>query len=67
VAAVKTSEGPEKKVFEIEVNSIEKIGGSSAAAPKSGAKSKKFATEEIVKFESDDFGDELIGEDEIPF
>jgi single-stranded DNA-binding protein len=62
VATVKTEDGSERKIFEIDANTIEKISGGAAAAP-----SSKFGTEEIVKFESDDFSNELIGEDEIPF
>jgi len=61
-ATVKMDDGSEKKIYEIDANSIEKLG-EGAMAP-SGA---NFATEEIVKFESDDFSNELIGEDEIPF
>lgn len=65
-AAVKTDDGNEKRIFEIDANTIEKLGESSgASAPAS--KNSKFGTEEIVKFESDDFSNELIGEDEIPF
>lgn len=65
-AAVKMDDGTEKRIFEIDANSIEKLGESSgSSAPASG--NSKFGTEEIVKFESDDFSNELIGEDEIPF
>lgn len=65
-AAVKMDDGTEKRIFEIDANTIEKLGESSgASAPASG--NSKFGTEEIVKFESDDFSNELIGEDEIPF
>lgn len=64
-AAVKMDDGTEKRIYEIEANTIEKIGGT---ADSTGAdSSSKFGTEEIVKFESDDFSNELIGEDEIPF
>lgn len=62
-AAVKMDDGSEKRIYEIEANSIEKLG-EGAMAPSS---SSKFGTEEIVKFESDDLSNELIGEDEIPF
>jgi single-stranded DNA-binding protein len=61
-AAVKADDGSEKRFFEIDANVIEKFG--SGVAP---ASSSNFGTEEIVKFESDDFSNELIGEDEIPF
>ena len=59
-ASVKMEDGSEKKIFEIDANTIEKMG-EGAMAP------SNYATEEIVKFESDDFSNELIGEDEIPF
>ena len=62
-ATVKMDDGSEKRIYEIDANSIEKLG-EGAIAP---ASSSKFGTEEIVKFESDDFSNELIGEDEIPF
>jgi len=62
---VKTDNGAEKRIYEIDANTIEKIGaGTAAGAP---AASATFATEEIVSFETDDFSNELIGEDEIPF
>lgn len=65
-AAVKMDDGSEKRIYEIEANTIEKMGeGSISESSSSG--SSKFGTEEIVKFESDDFSNELIGEDEIPF
>ena len=61
-ATVKMDDGPEKRIYEIDANTIEKLG-EGAMAPASS----KFGTEEIVKFESDDLSNELIGEDEIPF
>lgn len=62
-AAVKMDDGSEKRIYEIDANTIEKLG-EGAMAPESNA---KFGTEEIVKFESDDLSNELINEDEIPF
>ena len=59
---VKGEDGSEKRIYEIDANTIEKLG-EGAMAPASS----KFGTEEIVKFESDDLSNELIGEDEIPF
>ena len=64
-AAVKMDDGSEKRIYEIDANTIERIGEGGEVA--SGSGSSKFGTEEIVKFESDDFSNELIGEDEIPF
>lgn len=65
-AAVKMDDGSEKRIYEIDANTIELMGESSGSAGVSSG-SSKFGTEEIVKFESDDFSNELIGEDEIPF
>lgn len=59
-AAVKMDDGSEKRIYEIEANTIEKMGASSDV-------SSDFGTDEIVKFESDDLSNELINEDEIPF
>lgn len=63
-AAVKMDDGSEKRIFEIDANSIEKLG-EGAMAP--SADNAKFGTDEIVKFESDDVSNDLINEDEIPF
>lgn len=60
-ANVKMDDGTEKKIYEIEVNSLEKMGGEGASP------SSNFSTEEIVKFSDENVADELIGEDEIPF
>ncbi len=59
-AVVKMDDGSEKRIYEIDAATIEKMGETSSS-------SAKFGTEEIVKFESDDLSNELIGEDEIPF
>lgn len=65
-ASVKAEDGSEKRIFEIEAATIEPMqGGFSGSGSSSG--SSNFGTEEIVKIESDDFSNELIGEDEIPF
>ena len=61
-AAVKMDDGSEKRIYEIDANTIEKLGEGAMAVCDS-----KFGTEEIVKFESDDMSNELINEDEIPF
>lgn len=60
---VKMDDGSEKRIYEIDANTIEKLGEGAVSAPSSN----KYGTEEIVKFESDDLSNELIGEDEIPF
>lgn len=59
-ATAKMDDGSEKRIYEIDANSIEKLG-EGAQAPSSNS------NEDIVKFESDDLSNELIGEDEIPF
>lgn len=59
-ATVKMDDGSEKRIYEIDANTIEKMGASSTS-------NSDFGTEEIVKFESDDMSGELINEDEIPF
>ena len=61
-AAVKMDDGSENRIYEIDANTIEKLGEGAMAVSDS-----KFGTEEIVKFESDDMSNELINEDEIPF
>ena len=58
-ATVKMDDGTEKRIYEIDANTIEKMGATSS--------NSDFGTEEIVKFESDDMANELINEDEIPF
>lgn len=59
-ATVKTDDGSEKRIYEVEAATIERMGGAVSA-------NSDFGTEEIVKFESDDMSNELINEDEIPF
>ncbi len=63
VAIVKADDGSERRIYEIDANTIEKMGEGSSAP----VNQQKFGTEEIVKFESDDMSNELINEDEIPF
>lgn len=59
-ASVKMDDGSEKRIYEIDANTIERMGEASSI-------NSDFGTEEIVKFESDDLTNELINEDEIPF
>ena len=63
ITTVKNENGVERKIFEIDANSIEQLGGTVkvSSAPKASS------SEDIVKFASDDFSNELIGEEEIPF
>ena len=59
--AVKAEDGSEKRILEIDAATIELYSGAAVQA------SSNYGTEEVVKIESDDFSNELIGEDEIPF
>ena len=62
ITTVKSDTGAERRIFEIDANAIETMG---AGAPISSASAS--SNSDIVKFSSDEFADELIGEDEIPF
>lgn len=62
ITTVKNDSGAERRVYEIDANAIEMMGGS--VAPSSSSSSN---SEDIVKFSQEEFSDELIGEDEIPF
>ena len=64
IATVKTDDGAERRIYEIDANMIERMGEGSGL---SASSNEKYGTEEIVKFESDDMSNELINEDEIPF
>ena len=62
ITTVKNESGAERRIYEIDANTIETMGastGAPAASSNSG--------EDIVKFSQEEFSDELIGEDEIPF
>ena len=61
ITTVKNESGAERRIYEIDANTIEMMGGSALAS------SSVNSNEEIVKFSQDEFSDELIGEDEIPF
>ena len=54
---VKADDGAERRIYEIDANAIEKLSGSSVSS------SVTSGAEDIVKFESDDFSNELINED----
>lgn len=61
---VKSEDGTEKRIVEIDAFAIEKLAGSSSSAPIS---SSSKSPDSLVQFGQDDFSDDLIGEDEIPF
>jgi len=63
ITTVKSDNGTERKIFEIDANTIELMG---AGAPRS-ASAVSSGSEDIVKFSQEEFSNELIGEDEIPF
>jgi len=61
IAKAKMDDGSERNIYEIDAAAIEKMDGSgSVSAPNNN-------NDEIVKFAQEEFSDELIGEDEIPF
>jgi single-strand DNA-binding protein len=57
---IKTADGEDKKVVELEAQNFEILGASGSA--KSTSKD-----EDILQLSDEDFSDDLIGEDEIPF
>ena len=63
ITTVKNDTGTERRIFEIDANTIELMG---AGAPMTASASAS-SNSDIVKFSNDEFADELIGEDEIPF
>ena len=63
ITAVKNEAGAERRIFEIDASTIETMG----AGAFSSSSSSSSSGEDIVKFSNEEFADELIGEDEIPF
>ena len=63
ITTVKGDNGAERRIFEIDANTIE-LMGANAPMSVSTASSK---SDDIVKFSQEEFSNELIGEDEIPF
>lgn len=62
IANVKSDDGSERRIYEIDANAIEKMSADAVSSSKSANNN-----EEIVKFAEEEFVDELISEDEIPF
>lgn len=60
---VKSEDGSEKRIVEIDAYAVEKLAGSSSSSSASSSKSP----DSLVQFGQNDFSDDLIGEDEIPF
>ena len=65
ITNVKNESGAKRKVYEIDANAVETISGETVTASSAGSSAN--SNEEIVKFAQEEFNDELIGEDEIPF
>ncbi len=64
IATVKNENGADRKIYEIDANTVEAISGITT----SGTANTDSSTKDIVKFPNEEeFADELIGEDEIPF
>ena len=57
---VKSSDGTERKVFEIITSSIELMNSS-------GSVSSDYSTQDVVEFNQEEFADELISGEEVPF
>ena len=62
IANVKSDDGSERRIYEIDANGIEKMSADAVSSSKSANNN-----DEIVKFAEEEFVDELISEDEIPF
>ena len=66
ITTVKNENGADRKIYEIDANTVENIGAGAVIGASSSAASSS-DNEEIVKFSQEEFSNELIGEDEIPF
>ena len=63
ITTVKNESGNERKIFEIDANTVEPISATTGTGAATAS-----SNEEIVKFpKEEEFADELIGEEEIPF
>ena len=60
---VKTTSGKDRKIFEINASTVEKISGTSAQSPQSIAAKES----NLVQFSTEEMSEDLIDEDEIPF
>lgn len=58
VGVAKNEDGAEQRVMELDLASFERIGGAGTAGN---------APKEIAKFAEEDFSDDLIGDEDIPF
>lgn len=62
ITTVKNDSGAERRIYEIDANTVEMMGAGTSTPSASSS-----SNEDIVKFSQEEFSDELIGEDEIPF
>lgn len=58
---IKSADGEEKRIVELDAQNFEIVGGAGTSS-KSASKD-----EDILQLSDEDFSDDLIGEDEIPF
>lgn len=65
ITTVKSENGNDRRIFEIDANAVEPMGATTGTG---ATVSSSSSDEEIVKFaKEEELADELIGEDEIPF
>jgi len=67
ITTVKNENGNERRIYEIDANTVENLGTGAMAGGSTNSSSSSSNSEEIVKFSQEEFSNELIGEDEIPF
>ncbi len=67
ITTVKNENGNERRIYEIDANTVENLGTGAMAGSSTNPSSASSNSEEIVKFSQEEFSNELIGEDEIPF
>ena len=65
--SIKSEDGQtERKVAELDISSFEKVQGANAS--RNGVSNNlEEKSDSVVEFAEEEFGDELLGEDEIPF
>ena len=65
--SIKSEDGQtERKVAEIDISSFEKVQGADASK-NNVSNNLEGNSDSVVEFAEEEFGDELLGEDEIPF
>lgn len=66
ITTVKGDNGTDRKIFEIDASTIE-LMGTGVSAPKSVSVTPSSGSEDITGFSQEEFSNELIGEEELPF